>query len=189
MTFVCTEKWHAKSCASKRLYGTTQDSDINIFTEVYENICHVQRAAMHCIKVEQVISTMRESLHIIKVEQVKASVSMSICACVCIHEHLHLWSPNCWPCNCFDIVSLEYPCWQSPVTWLPGNRNGVPPSFTFKAKCTSIPTVAAHVIQGRGGGRCNRNKEKRHQVESKSKTREEKWRFVENIGCWTYRFT
>lgn len=65
-------------------------------------------------------------------------------ACFCVtegtfvKEHLYMWSWDCWPCNPFDTVPLEYLCRSSPVTWLPGNRNGVPPSFSFKAKCTSV---------------------------------------------------
>lgn len=73
--------------------------------------------------------------------------------CVCVHKRPRLLCPDNWPCNLFDMVSQEYPCCPSPVTWLPGNRNGVPLSFTFKAKCTSVFQLLQPMSTGATGGR------------------------------------
>lgn len=56
------------------------------------------------------------------------------------------------------------------MTWLPGNRNDVPPSVSFKAKCTSVSTVAAFVIfeQTAGGGVGVNAKKKKKQNEERA---------------------
>lgn len=88
-----------------------------------------------------------------------------MCACVRVHECPRGLSPDNWPCNLSDNVSLEYPCRSSPVTWLPGNRNGVPLSFTFKAKWTSVFQLLQPMSAGAKGERRNEigKKEKMHQ--------------------------
>lgn len=71
-----------------------------------------------------------------------------VCVFVRAHKRPRVLSPYCWPCNLFDIVSVEYPCCPSPLTWLPGNRNGVPLSFTFQVKCTSVSQLLQPMSTG-----------------------------------------
>lgn len=80
-------------------------------------------------------------------------VCVCVCVCVCVHMCVCFLSPDNWPCNLFDIVSEEYPCCMSAVTWLPGNRYGLLLSFILEAKCTlGVATVAASlVIWGKQG--------------------------------------
>ncbi len=86
-----------------------------------------------------------------------------------MHERPRELSPDNWPCNLFDIVSLEYPCCPSPVTWLPGNRNGVPLSFTFKAKCTSVFQLLQPMSSGANGERRDEKKKREKMLQVKGK--------------------
>lgn len=86
------------------------------------------------------------------------ALGVCVCVFVSVHERPRMLSPDYWPCNLFDIVSLGYPCCPSPMTWLPGNRNGVPHSL--KAKCTSMLQRLQPMSSG-GGGRGGKAREKR----------------------------
>lgn len=61
-----------------------------------------------------------------------------------------------------DSVSLEYPCWPSPVTWLLGNRNGVP--LSFKAKCTSVFQLLQPMSPRANGGRRGKTEKERERM-------------------------
>ena len=107
------------------------------------------------------------------------SITLHRCAwCACTSAHTCLSQDN-WPCNLFDIVSLEYPRCPSPVTWLPGNRNTVPLPFTFNAKCTSVfqllQPMSTGAKGGGGGGRGKTEKDGNASSEGKRAIRGQLW--------------
>ncbi len=55
------------------------------------------------------------------------------------------------------------------MTWLPGNRNGVPLSFTFKAKCTSVFQLLQPMSSGANGERRDEKKKREKMLQVKGK--------------------
>lgn len=118
--------------------------------------------------------------------------------CMRLHrarEHPRILSAGCWPCNLFGIMSAKYPRWPSPVTWLPGNRNGVPVSFTSAPKVhICVPTVAGNVNWGRRGkkdefGKKKEKKKRKREIATiyqVKETEQSGWWVRSGVGGWTW---